>query len=90
MRQAGMLLYEGMIRVPQDGEYRFGMQADGAFLVRLHEATLLDGSHGYQPGAELEASARLEAGFHPIRIYFHKKTGTENLLSLRFEGAFFH
>ncbi|MEZ5395121.1 MAG: hypothetical protein R2724_20190 [Bryobacterales bacterium] len=46
------------------------MEADGPFLVRLHEAILLDGSHGYEAGKKLEASAKLEAGFHPIRIYF--------------------
>jgi hypothetical protein len=86
MKQAGMLVYDGMIKVPAGGAYEFSIQADGPFLLRLHDALLLDGSHGYEPGAELNASAMLEAGFHPIRIYFLKKTGREKLLKLEWRG----
>ena len=90
MSKPGMLLYEGFVRIPSDGEHRFAMQADGPFLVRLHEAILLDGSHGYEAGKKLEASAKLEAGFHPIRIYFLEKTGSEKTLHLEAPGSLYH
>ncbi|MBI1353362.1 MAG: sulfatase-like hydrolase/transferase [Acidobacteria bacterium] len=87
MKQAGMLVYEGMIQVPKDGAYEFFLKADSPFLVRLHEAQLLDGSHGYQPGAEVSSGkAMLQAGFHPIRIYFWKRTGGEKALDLQWQG----
>jgi hypothetical protein len=86
MKQAGMLVYEGMVKVPEGGEYQFSIQADGPFLARLHDSLLLDGSYGYRPGAEIAASAMLEAGFHPIRIYFLKTAGSEKLLELQWQG----
>ncbi|MDA0205016.1 MAG: sulfatase-like hydrolase/transferase [Acidobacteria bacterium] len=77
MKQAGMLLYEGVIRVPEDGEYEFSAQGDGPFIVRLHEALLADASYGYQPGQQVSATAMLQAGSHPVRIYLLKKTARE-------------
>ena len=86
MKQAGMLLYEGMIQAPKDGAYEFSLQADGPFLMRLHDAILLDASHGYKPGETIAASAMLHAGFHPFRIYFLNETGGEKALDLRWQG----
>jgi hypothetical protein len=86
MKQAGMLVYEGMLQVPKDGAYQFSMQADGPFLVRLHDGILLDGSYKYEAKSEVSASRTLQAGFHPIRIYFLKKTGKEKLLDLEWQG----
>ncbi len=86
MNHAGMVVYEGAIRVRQDGEYEFVVRGDGPFLLRLHESLLVDGSHGYQPGQQVSATAMLKAGFHPVRIYVLKKTGNEKDLEIQWRG----
>ncbi len=86
MMSPGMLVYEGFVSVPADGAYRFFMRADAPFVVRLHDALLLDASRGYRAGSALEASAVLEAGFHPIRISLLKTTGREADVHLDWQG----
>ena len=65
----GMLVFEGLIQVPHQGQYQFTASSDADFLIRLHQSILLE-----EPG---QATATLEAGFHPIRIYIHRKSGNE-------------
>jgi arylsulfatase A-like enzyme len=83
----GMLLYKGMIQVPNDGRYEFSFRSSGPFLIRMHEAQLLDGSYNYEPGTEMKGEMALEAGFHPIRIYFLNEGDAQPELELRWKGA---
>jgi arylsulfatase A-like enzyme len=86
IEQAGMLVWDGIVKVPTDGEYGFSIRADGAFVVRLHDALLLDGSYGYETGTEVAATTMLKAGFHPIQIHFLKQTGQEHSLDVQWQG----
>ncbi len=83
IKEAGVLSFEGVIEIPEDGEYRFSLEADGPFVMRLHEALLLDAGYGNDAGREISASARLSAGFHPFRVYLKKAAGSDGTLDLR-------
>ena len=76
----GMLVFEGLVQVPADGEYRFSLETETVAVIRMHDALLLD-------EGVTEASIRLAAGFHPIRVYCLKKTGREKALDLRWKGS---
>ncbi len=86
MNQAGMLVYDGIIQAPADGEYEFSVQSDGPFVIRLHEALLADAGYGYQPGQQVSATAMLQAGSHSVRIYMLKKTGSEQNFEIQWHG----
>jgi arylsulfatase A-like enzyme len=77
LQQAGMLVYEGVIYAPTDGQYEFSTQSDGPFIIRLHETLLIDAGFGYQPGEPVAATTMLQAGGHAVRIYLLKQTGNE-------------
>lgn len=73
--QAGALLFEGYIRVPEDGEYTFYLRTDGGALLRIHEATVIDADYGYNGETERRASLLLERGLHPFRMTYARKNG---------------
>lgn len=75
-----MLFFEGYIRVPQSGEYTFYLNAAGKAFLRIHDAQVIDADYKYAEGTERRASARLEAGLHPFRLYYyHQATGKPSL-----------
>jgi arylsulfatase A-like enzyme len=86
LKRAGMLVYEGAIEAPADGQYEFSAQADAPFIIRLHEALLADAGYGYRPGQQVAATAMLQAGSHPVRIYVLKKTGSEQNFEMEWRG----
>lgn len=58
----------GLITVPANGLYQFGLTSrDGSFM-RIHDAAVVDGDFGVAPGTETVGTIRLEKGQHPIRI----------------------
>ncbi|QKJ28777.1 sulfatase-like hydrolase/transferase [Mucilaginibacter mali] len=68
-------LFEGYIKVPEDGEYTFYLSSSGKAFLRIHDASVIDEDYGYQPNTEKEGSMKLKAGLHPIRIYYQGKPG---------------
>ena len=86
MQQAGMLVYDGVIEAPEDGEYEFAAQSDAPFIIRLHDSLLADAGYNYQPGQQVSAAAMLQAGSHPVRIYMLKTTGSEQDFSIQWRG----
>jgi arylsulfatase A-like enzyme len=68
--KAGMVCYEGYIKIPADGNYTFGLKVVGKAYLRLHEATLIDEDFGYTSNTELNQSVNLKAGLHPIKLYY--------------------
>jgi arylsulfatase A-like enzyme len=95
----GMLVIEGVIRVEKDGKYSISMSGNDGFLVKMHQANVLDGSFDYQKGRELAATVALEAGDHPIRIVYHIQKGVRPKLAFQWQPvggaatggpAFFH
>jgi hypothetical protein len=64
----GAMLFEGFIRIPEDGEYSFNMTADAGAILKIHNCTLIDEDYGYKKGEEKSATILLKAGLHPIKI----------------------
>ncbi len=78
----GMVVINGYVHIPEDGSYTFSMKAPGGFLVRMHEAMLLDGSYKHQNGEEVSGEIKLKAGYHPVKIYYHTEEGSAPTLTL--------
>lgn len=60
----------GYLNVPESGEYVLSASPDGRFFLRIHGISLLDGDRGRKSKETLRAKIRLQAGLHPIRIYY--------------------
>ncbi|GAB3179380.1 sulfatase-like hydrolase/transferase [Telluribacter humicola] len=73
--------YQGLLEVPQTGEYTFTIQTDGGAVLRLHDATILDADKGYKSGTTLSSRVYLEKGFHPLRLVY--AGGAETVPTLR-------
>ncbi len=69
---AGIFYHEGYINVPADGLYTFTVKGDDGFLLRLHDAVVVDGSYYCHAGNEASGSIRLQAGYHPFRLYYRQ------------------
>jgi len=79
------LLFSGFLKVPADGDYTFSLAADTGALLRLHEATVIDADYGYAGGTEKGGTIRLQAGWHPLRLYYAR--GTKGLPSLSWQWS---
>ncbi|WP_183558718.1 sulfatase-like hydrolase/transferase [Mucilaginibacter sp. SP1R1] len=81
--KAGLVCYEGFIKIPADGTYTFALQATGKAYLRLHEATLIDEDFGYLSGTELSQTLNLKAGLHPVKLYYLVSANTLPEIQLR-------
>lgn len=70
--QAGILYKEGYINVPADGLFTFTIKGDDGFLLRLHDAMVVDGSYHGRAGNQVSGSIHLQAGLHPFRLYYRQ------------------
>ena len=71
------LVYEGLVRVPADGGYRFVATADDGVRVLVDGALVLDDDGNHAPRAT-GGEIALGAGLHPIRVeYFQGSEGKE-------------
>lgn len=78
----GIIYQEGYLNIPKDGLYQFSMTGNGSYLLRLHDALVLDRSFPSRPKLTLPISAtvQLKAGYHPFKIYYyHAGNGKPNL-----------
>lgn len=80
------MLFSGYVRIPRDGEYTFFLSADTGALLRVHDATVIDADYGYDSGTEAAGSCRLQAGLHPFRLYYARRTRAQPLLKLAWSG----
>jgi arylsulfatase A-like enzyme len=76
--------FKGFITILADGDYTFSLQSDSGAQMWLHEAHVIDDDFNHD-GREISASIRLQAGPHPIRIFYRHKSGTPRL-SLQYAG----
>jgi arylsulfatase A-like enzyme len=79
---SGMILFEGYINVPADGEYLFTFSSTQKAYIRLHETELFDADYGYRPGTALTHTVYLKAGYHPLKVYQQHKKGEKASLDL--------
>lgn len=87
--KAGMICYNGYIKILQDGQYAFSLKAAGKAYLRLHEATLIDEDYGYKTGEELTQTVNLKVGLHPIKLYYlpDSQVSPNVLFSFKAAGA---
>jgi arylsulfatase A-like enzyme len=83
------LLFSGYLKVPADGDYTIFLTTDSGALLRIHEATVIDADFGYSRGTEKSATIRLQAGQHPIRIYYTRKDSGKPALEISWSGPGF-
>lgn len=84
--KTGMMVIEGMIRVEKDGTYEMEMAGNSGFLLKLHQANVLDGSFEYQSEQKISGSVALKAGDHPLRIVYHIKDAVTPKLTLNWQA----
>ncbi|WP_338288114.1 sulfatase-like hydrolase/transferase [Luteolibacter sp. LG18] len=68
------VLWSGFIQVPADGEYTFHCKADSGVVLRVHEATVIDGGFGSK-AVDAEGRILLKAGPHAFRLYYTHGSG---------------
>ena len=85
-QKPGMVVFSGMLEIPANGSYRFMLRGSGPVLMRVHQALLIDGEGKSQNTREHVADIRLEAGFHPFRLYLLNKNGDRPTLDLSWSG----
>ncbi|MCO5239033.1 MAG: metallophosphoesterase [Chitinophagaceae bacterium] len=77
------VIYEGYIRVPADGYYRFYGHADHILRLDIHDKMLfeeLDREINY------EGDIYLKAGYHPVKLYYYNSRSDRYFLELYYSG----
>lgn len=96
-----IVVLEGFIKIPADGDYTFQLKAKGKAFLRIHDAVLIDADFGYNPNKELQSKIKLKAGLHPFKLSYQKLATKERNVDLEWssesitkqtvpETAFFH
>jgi arylsulfatase A-like enzyme len=78
-------VFEGYIRVPEDGEYTFYLTAGSKAFMRIHEAIVIDADYGYVPGTPKESTLKLKAGLHPYTIHYAATPDVKSILDLKWQ-----
>jgi arylsulfatase A-like enzyme len=85
--QSGVMVFEGYIRVPDDGEYTFHLNTDAGALLRIHEALVIDADYGYEGESDRIAKMSMKAGLHPITLWYMMRPEGKPVLNVQWEGA---
>ncbi|MEP4079060.1 sulfatase-like hydrolase/transferase [Haloferula sp.] len=81
------IAYTGYVSVPTAGAWTFHLSSDTGAGLWVHDGHVIDDDFNH-PGASHTVTSDtvyLEAGLHPIRIYYHHTTGARSL-GLEWEG----
>ncbi|HEV2390832.1 MAG TPA: sulfatase-like hydrolase/transferase [Verrucomicrobiae bacterium] len=76
--------FKGVLDVPRDGLYTFYLKSDSGAQMWVHEAHVIDDDFNHD-GTEISASILLQAGAHPVRLFYRHSPGPV-LLSVEFSG----
>lgn len=87
--EKGAVVFDGYIKVPENGEYEFYLNTNTGAVFRIHESTVVDADYGYEKGSERSAKVLLEAGWHPFRLNYLKTGEPESSLDLEWSGPGF-
>lgn len=79
------LLFNGHVNIPANGEWNFHLQSDSGASLRIHESQVIDDDFTHT-GTEASGMVRLEAGWHPFRLYYHTDDVSTPSLSLQWSG----
>lgn len=64
----------GDLMIPADSDYTFWLPRGAGVLLRLHEATVIDGDLGETNAVELSGAMHLQKGPHPFRLYVRNQS----------------
>jgi hypothetical protein len=78
------VVYDGYIRIPRDGVYRFYVWSDDGSRLILNKDTLVNNDGVHWP-IELHGEIALKAGDHPFVLSYFQGTGGK-ALGLQYEG----
>lgn len=78
------LAFSGLISVPTAGAYTFTVNSNAGTCLWLHESRVIDNDYLHVP-VKASGPVYLEAGLHPIRLYYRHQTG-DPVLSLSYSG----
>jgi arylsulfatase A-like enzyme len=81
-----VLLFEGYLRIPKDGEYTFFLRTHAGALLRIHEATVIDADYKYTSGTDAQGKMLLKKGLHPFRLYCSTDAKAQPSLDLQWQG----
>jgi arylsulfatase A-like enzyme len=75
------LAFEGWFHAEQDGDYLFTLSSDTGGMLFLHDILVIDEPRENAAGT-FTGSARLQAGCHPLRLYYRHAGSAKPLLEL--------
>lgn len=78
------LAFSGFISVPTAGAYTFTLNSNAGTCLWLHESRVIDNDYLHVP-VKASAPVYLEAGLHPIRLYYRHQSG-DPVLALSYSG----
>lgn len=67
--QAFGVAFTGYFHAAQDGEYTFTLSSDTGAMLFLHDIRVID-EPMKTPAGKFTGSSRLQAGWHPLRLYY--------------------
>jgi arylsulfatase A-like enzyme len=77
-KKGDTFLWEGYLRVEEDGEYTFTVPANTTGLLRIHQCVVIDCGFKSIP-QDVSGSILLKKGLHPFRFYWRKTTDSPGL-----------
>ncbi|MCU0788913.1 MAG: PA14 domain-containing protein, partial [Verrucomicrobia bacterium] len=63
------LAFEGFFHAAEDGDYIFTLESDCGAMLFLHEIRVVE-EPAKNPAGKVSGSIRLQAGWHPFRLYY--------------------
>jgi arylsulfatase A-like enzyme len=76
---ADTYVFQGYIKVPEDGDYTFYLTAGDKSFLRIHDACAIDADYGYKAGTTKESTFKLKAGLHAFKLYTYANPNTLKL-----------
>lgn len=84
---SNIYLFEGYIKVPEDGDYTFYLSSDNKAFLRIHDACAIDADYDYKAGTTKETTMKLKAGMHTFKLYGYAQGA--NVLNFAWKGPSF-
>ena len=78
------LLYNGFIKIPRDGVWKFHVSSDAGCHLRIHESQVIDDDFNHD-NSEASGGILLKAGLHPFRLYY-RTTENPPMLKVQWSG----
>ncbi|WP_373497618.1 sulfatase-like hydrolase/transferase [Aquiflexum sp.] len=83
------VVYEGFLKVEEEGEYIFDFQTNESFVMHIHEALLFDKDKVSGNEKSGTAKVNLAKGLHPVKIVYQNKNQADPKFEIRWSGKNF-